>query len=53
MKVKVNEAEEKYKTIQDQLKKIHEEAQLLQPQCVSLKSELQARRRAYNEAEVG
>uniref|UniRef100_A0A7M4EE17 Structural maintenance of chromosomes protein 6 n=1 Tax=Crocodylus porosus TaxID=8502 RepID=A0A7M4EE17_CROPO len=50
--VKVNEAEEKYKTIQDQLKKIHEEAQLFQPQCVSLKSDLQAKRRAYNEAEV-
>ncbi|XP_030411243.1 structural maintenance of chromosomes protein 6 isoform X1 [Gopherus evgoodei] len=50
--VKVNEAEEKYKAIQDKLEKISEEAQALQPQCVCLKADVQAKRKAYNEAEA-
>lgn len=52
-KVKVNEAEEKYKAIQDKLITISEEAQALHPQCVSLKADVQAKRKAVNEAEVG
>lgn len=52
-KVKVNEAEEKYKAIQDRLITISEEAQALHPQCISLKADVQARRKAVNEAEVG
>lgn len=52
-KVKVNEAEEKYKAIQDKLVTISEEAQALHPQCISLKADVQARRKALNEAEVG
>ncbi|KFQ68160.1 Structural maintenance of chromosomes protein 6, partial [Phaethon lepturus] len=50
--VKVNEAEEKYKVIQDRLMTISEEAQALHPQCISLKADVQARRKAVNEAEV-
>ncbi|KAK2520159.1 Smc6 [Columba livia] len=49
---KVKEAEEKYKAIQDKLITINEEAQALHPQCVSLKADVQARRKAVNEAEV-
>lgn len=51
-KAKVKEAEEKYKAIQDKLITINEEAQALHPQCVSLKADVQARRKAVNEAEV-
>ncbi|XP_009988372.1 PREDICTED: structural maintenance of chromosomes protein 6 [Tauraco erythrolophus] len=51
-RVKVSEAEGKYKTIQDKLMKINEEAQALHPQCISLKADVQARRKAVNEAEV-
>ncbi|NXP78639.1 SMC6 protein, partial [Ramphastos sulfuratus] len=50
--VKVNEAEEKYKAIQEKLIAISEEAQALHPQCISLKADVQARRKAVNEAEV-
>ena len=53
LKVKVNEAEEKYKTIQEKLVTISEEAETLHPQCISLKADVQARRKAVNEAEVG
>uniref|UniRef100_A0A663MQI9 Structural maintenance of chromosomes protein 6 n=1 Tax=Athene cunicularia TaxID=194338 RepID=A0A663MQI9_ATHCN len=50
--VKVNEAEEKYKEIQEKLLTINEEAQALHPQCISLKADVQTRRKAVNEAEV-
>lgn len=52
-KVKVSEAEEKYKAIQDKLIRINEEAQALHPQSTSLKADVQARRKAVNETEVG
>ncbi|NWJ08667.1 SMC6 protein, partial [Crypturellus undulatus] len=50
--VKINEAEEKYKMIQDKLEKISEEAQALHPQCISSKADVQAGRKAFNEAEA-
>ncbi|NXC37501.1 SMC6 protein, partial [Campylorhamphus procurvoides] len=50
--VKVNEAEKKYKAIQDRLETVSEEAQALHPQCISLKAEVQAKRKAVNETEV-
>ncbi|NXJ29006.1 SMC6 protein, partial [Dicrurus megarhynchus] len=50
--VKVNEAEKKYKAIQDKLITISEEAQALHPQCISLKAEVQAKRKAVNETEI-
>ncbi|NXY12956.1 SMC6 protein, partial [Atrichornis clamosus] len=50
--VKVNEAEKKYKAIQDKLITVSEEAQALHPQCISLKAEVQAKRKAVNETEV-
>ncbi|NXE25636.1 SMC6 protein, partial [Ardeotis kori] len=50
--VKAREAEEKYKAIQDRLITISEEARTLHPQCFSLKADVQARRKAVNEAEV-
>lgn len=52
-KVKVNEAEKKYKAIQDKLITVSEEAQALHPQCISLKAEVQAKRKEVNETEVG
>uniref|UniRef100_A0A8C5NKR8 Structural maintenance of chromosomes 6 n=1 Tax=Junco hyemalis TaxID=40217 RepID=A0A8C5NKR8_JUNHY len=48
----VNEAEKKYKAIQDKLITVSEEAQGLHPQCISLKAEVQAKRKAVNEAEI-
>ncbi|KFW88443.1 Structural maintenance of chromosomes protein 6, partial [Phalacrocorax carbo] len=51
-RVHICEAEEKYKAIQDKLITISEEAQALHPQCISLKADVQARRKAVNEAEV-
>ncbi|NWR59730.1 SMC6 protein, partial [Bucorvus abyssinicus] len=50
--VKVKETEEKYKEIQEKLITVSEEAQGLHPQCISLKANVQARRKAVNEAEV-
>ncbi|NWT19870.1 SMC6 protein, partial [Vireo altiloquus] len=50
--VKVNEAEKKYKAIQDKLITVSEEAQALHPQCTSLKAEVQAKRKAVNETEI-
>ncbi|NXY84808.1 SMC6 protein, partial [Alcedo cyanopectus] len=50
--VKVNEAEEKYKAIQEKLIAVSEEAQALHPQCISLKADVQAGRKAVNETEV-
>lgn len=52
-KVKVKETEEKYRAIQEKLVTVSEEAQGLHPQCISLKADVQARRKAVNEAEVG
>lgn len=52
-KVKLNEAEGKYKAIQDKLIRINEEAQALHPQYTTLKADVQARRKAVNETEVG
>ncbi|XP_032860397.1 structural maintenance of chromosomes protein 6 isoform X1 [Tyto alba] len=51
-RVKVNEAEEKYKQIQEKLITISEEAQALHPQCISLKADVQTKRKAVNDAEV-
>ncbi|NXR77229.1 SMC6 protein, partial [Pycnonotus jocosus] len=50
--VKVNEAEKKYKAIQDKLITVSEEAQALHPQCISLKAEVQAKRKEVNETEI-
>ncbi|NXH55340.1 SMC6 protein, partial [Rhabdornis inornatus] len=50
--VKVSEAEKKYKAIQDKLITVSEEAQALHPQCISLKAEVQAKRKAVNETEI-
>ncbi|NXI80666.1 SMC6 protein, partial [Rhipidura dahli] len=50
--VKVNEAEKKYKAIQDKLITVSEEAQALHPQCISLRAEVQAKRKAVNETEI-
>ncbi|NWZ82120.1 SMC6 protein, partial [Poecile atricapillus] len=49
---KVNEAEKKYKAIQDKLITVSEEAQALHPQYISLKAEVQAKRKAVNETEI-
>ncbi|NXC62076.1 SMC6 protein, partial [Aleadryas rufinucha] len=50
--VKVNEAEKKYKALQDKLMTVSEEAQALHPQCISLKAEVQAKRKAVHETEI-
>ncbi|XP_063280660.1 structural maintenance of chromosomes protein 6 [Prinia subflava] len=50
--VKVDEAEKKCKAIQEKLITVSEEAQTFHPQCISLKAEVQAKRKAVNEAEI-
>nr|XP_016851959.1 PREDICTED: structural maintenance of chromosomes protein 6 isoform X2 [Anolis carolinensis] len=51
-KDKVNVAEENHRTIQEKLEKLTEEAQNLQPSCRISKTDVQAKRKAYNDAEV-
>lgn len=50
--VRLNEAEKKYKDIQDKLEKISQETDARTPECLALKADVTARKRAYNEAEV-
>ncbi|KAF5917321.1 hypothetical protein HPG69_008393 [Diceros bicornis minor] len=50
--VRLNEAEKKYKDIQDKLEKISQETNARAPECLALKADVTARKRAYNEAEV-
>ncbi|KAM6458961.1 structural maintenance of chromosomes protein 6 isoform 2-T2 [Liasis olivaceus] len=49
---KVDAAEVKHQTVQDKLEKITEEAQTLGPSCIALKTEIQAKRKAYHDAEA-
>ncbi|XP_038596243.1 structural maintenance of chromosomes protein 6 [Tachyglossus aculeatus] len=49
---RVNEAEEKYKKIQDELEKITEEAVALEPEYTQLKADVRAKKQAYNDAEI-
>uniref|UniRef100_A0A2K6GZB3 Structural maintenance of chromosomes protein 6 n=1 Tax=Propithecus coquereli TaxID=379532 RepID=A0A2K6GZB3_PROCO len=50
--VRLNDAEKKYKDIQDKLEKISEETNARAPECMALKADVTAKKRAYNEAEV-
>ncbi|XP_047378029.1 structural maintenance of chromosomes protein 6 isoform X2 [Sciurus carolinensis] len=50
--VRLNEAEKKYKDIQDKLEKISQETNARAPECMALKADVTAKKRAYNEAEV-
>uniref|UniRef100_G1NMM1 Structural maintenance of chromosomes protein 6 n=1 Tax=Meleagris gallopavo TaxID=9103 RepID=G1NMM1_MELGA len=50
--IKVNEAEEKCKAIQEKLITVNGEAEALHTQCMSSKAEVQTRRKAVNEAEL-
>ncbi|KAM9201066.1 structural maintenance of chromosomes protein 6 isoform 2-T2 [Dugong dugon] len=50
--VRLNEAENKYKDIQDKLEKISQETNARAPECLALKADVTAKKRAYNEAEV-
>ncbi|XP_023384272.1 structural maintenance of chromosomes protein 6 [Pteropus vampyrus] len=50
--VRLHEAEKKYKDIQDKLEKISQETNARAPECMALKEDVIARKRAYNEAEV-
>lgn len=52
LKVRLHEAEKKYKDIQDKLEKISQETNARAPECMALKEDVIARKRAYNEAEV-
>ena len=52
LKVRLNEAEKKYKDIQDKLEKISQETNARVPECMALKADLTSKKRAYNEAEV-
>uniref|UniRef100_A0A8C5WRU0 Structural maintenance of chromosomes protein 6 n=1 Tax=Laticauda laticaudata TaxID=8630 RepID=A0A8C5WRU0_LATLA len=45
-------AEVKHRTMQDELEKITEEAQTLEPLCIALKTEVHAKRKGHNDAEV-
>lgn len=53
LKIKINEAEEQCKAIQEKLITVNGEAEALHAQCMSSKAEVQTRRKAVNEAEVG
>ncbi|KAM5292461.1 structural maintenance of chromosomes protein 6 [Ctenodactylus gundi] len=50
--VRLNEAEKKYKDIQDKLEKISQEADARTPECRALKADVTAKKRNYHEAEV-
>ncbi|XP_032285924.1 structural maintenance of chromosomes protein 6 isoform X4 [Phoca vitulina] len=50
--VRLNEAEKKYKDIQDKLEKISQETDARAPECMALKTDVTAKKRVYNEAEV-
>ncbi|XP_078397707.1 structural maintenance of chromosomes protein 6-like isoform X2 [Cetorhinus maximus] len=50
--VKVNEAEEQFKAVQNQLQNITEEAQVLRPQCTTLKEDVQGKNKACKETEA-
>ncbi|XP_006733042.1 structural maintenance of chromosomes protein 6 [Leptonychotes weddellii] len=50
--VRLNEAEKKYKDIQDKLEKISQETNARAPECMALKTDVIAKKRVYNEAEV-
>ncbi|KAK2489221.1 hypothetical protein MC885_018096 [Smutsia gigantea] len=50
--VRLNEAENKYKDIQDRLEKIFQETNARAPECLALKTDVTAKKRVYNEAEV-
>ncbi|XP_054583842.1 structural maintenance of chromosomes protein 6 isoform X2 [Eptesicus fuscus] len=50
--VRLNEAENKYKDIQDKLEKISEETNARAPECMALKADVTAKKRAYHEAEI-
>ncbi|XP_058035033.1 structural maintenance of chromosomes protein 6 isoform X4 [Ahaetulla prasina] len=49
---KVDAAEVKYRTRQDELQKITEEARTLEPSCIALKTEVHAKRKGHNDAEA-
>ncbi|XP_036118642.1 structural maintenance of chromosomes protein 6 isoform X3 [Molossus molossus] len=50
--VRLNEAENKYKDIQDKLEKISQETNARAPECMALKADVTAKKRDYNDAEV-
>ncbi|KAB0395800.1 hypothetical protein E2I00_013785 [Balaenoptera physalus] len=50
--VRLDEAEKKYKDIQDKLEKISQETNARAPECMALKADLTSKKRTYNEAEV-
>ncbi|KAF3826368.1 hypothetical protein GH733_008893 [Mirounga leonina] len=50
--VRLNEAEKKYKDIQDKLEKISQETNARAPECMALKTDVTAKKKVYNEAEV-
>uniref|UniRef100_A0A8C2RCP8 Rad50/SbcC-type AAA domain-containing protein n=1 Tax=Capra hircus TaxID=9925 RepID=A0A8C2RCP8_CAPHI len=50
--VRLNEAEKKYKDIQDKLERISQETHARAPECMALRADLTSKKRAYNEAEV-
>ncbi|XP_070588951.1 structural maintenance of chromosomes protein 6 isoform X2 [Erythrolamprus reginae] len=49
---KVDAAEVKQRTRQDELEKITEEAHVLEPSCIALKTQVHAKRKGYNDAEA-
>ncbi|XP_072107385.1 structural maintenance of chromosomes protein 6-like [Mobula birostris] len=50
--VKVNEAEENFKAVQNQLQRITDEAQILRPLCANLKEDVQGKNKACKESEA-
>lgn len=52
MQNKVDEAEKKYKQVQEQLERITQQVQELQPKCAELKTESQKRNNLLKSSEV-
>ncbi|KAM5164061.1 structural maintenance of chromosomes protein 6 [Mantella aurantiaca] len=49
---KVNSSDGKYRSIQERLEQISQDAQVLKPKCIASKDDVQQRKKAYHESEV-
>ncbi|XP_072266188.1 structural maintenance of chromosomes protein 6 [Pyxicephalus adspersus] len=48
---KVNRSDDEFRAIQEKLEEISQDAQILKPQCIALKDDVQQRKKAYHESE--
>nr|DBA25753.1 TPA: hypothetical protein GDO54_010103 [Pyxicephalus adspersus] len=48
---KVNRSDDEFRAIQEKLEEISQDAQILKPQCIALKDDVQQRKKAYHDAD--